>query len=210
MLGQLRQSVEPFKTSVAKPLIYLGISPLSVTLSGLMLSLVVVVCTLTHHTGWAFLLALIASSTDFLDGAVARGSGKVSKTGDFLEAVIDKMVEVVLLLGLSFQHPQLCFLAASSAFLVSYIKPRLAQVIPIDNHDWPGAGDHADRIVLILFGYLFRALNWPAWLPLTLLVISSLVGVVQRLRYAQHLIRQASAQSAERLSDSQSESGADR
>jgi phosphatidylglycerophosphate synthase len=198
MLGQLRTSVEPFKANVARPLIFLGISPIAVSLAGLVLGLLVVFATLSNHTGWAFLLALMASSTDFLDGAVARGSGQVSKTGDFLEAVIDKMVEVILLLGLSFQNPQLCFLAASSAFLVSYIKPRLAQVIPIDNHDWPGAGDHADRIVMILFSYLFRALQWTAWLPLTLLVICSLIGVIQRLRYAQQLIHQASAQSAER------------
>lgn len=189
MLGQYRSLFEPIKNQVARPLIALGIRPLTVTLTGLVLSVLSLFCSLLGWPFLAFLTAMIASLTDLFDGAVARGSGQVTQEGDFLEAVIDKMVEMVLLFGLAWHNPMFCFLAAASAFLVSYVKPRLAQVIPSDNHDWPGLGDHPDRMVLVVSGYFFVYRHWPLAIPLALLTLINLVGAAQRILYALQLIQ---------------------
>ncbi|MDR1357822.1 MAG: VanW family protein [Coriobacteriales bacterium] len=45
-----------------------------------------------HNNIAAFVIFLIAASTDFLDGAVARGTGQVSKLGQQLDPLVDRVL----------------------------------------------------------------------------------------------------------------------
>jgi CDP-diacylglycerol--glycerol-3-phosphate 3-phosphatidyltransferase len=45
-----------------------------------------------HNNIAAFILFLIAASTDFLDGAVARGTGQVSRLGQQLDPLVDRVL----------------------------------------------------------------------------------------------------------------------
>lgn len=192
MLAARRAHFEHLKTTAARPLILLRIPALAVTLAAVPLVLLAILAWYLHYPGLSLTLALAAALMDFLDGAVARATSSRSPLGDYLDAIVDRVVELLLLLQLS----SVCGLAASAALgasmLVSYCKPRLALVLPTDNQDWPGLGDHADRMVLILVAWaLAPRLPGAASLVLWALAGLALVGSAQRVAYALRRIRES-------------------
>lgn len=52
------------------------------------------------HDLWAFILIVVAYSSDFLDGFIARHTGQVSRFGKMIDPVCDKVITVALALGL--------------------------------------------------------------------------------------------------------------
>lgn len=197
MIGQLRASVGPLKRLLALPLASVRVSPLAVTLAALPLSLASAALLVSGRPLAAVAVGCAASLTDFLDGAVARAQGRTSAAGNYLEAVVDRVVEIILLLGLAWFYPLPAACALAFSLLVSYAKPRVALVITTDNRDWPGLGDHCDRLLLILVAML--ACAWPvqvlgqsgaAWV-LWLLAAMAAVGAWQRVQYALSLVQEA-------------------
>ena len=83
------------------PLAAAGVSPLAVTLFGLLLNIVSAV---VIGTGRAFLggvLLIVASLCDALDGQLARHTGKVSRFGAFIDSTVDRMDETAVLAGIA-------------------------------------------------------------------------------------------------------------
>jgi phosphatidylglycerophosphate synthase len=137
---------------------------------------------------WAAGLALL---TDLVDGEVARQSGRCSPEGNYLDAIGDRVMECLLLLGLLPTAPNLAGLALAGGCLTSFAKARCALVVLMDNRDWPGFGDFPDRAVLLALAYL--ALPDPS-LPLGLLALVSWAGLGQRIRYARRQIQRTGPQ----------------
>jgi phosphatidylglycerophosphate synthase len=105
-----------------------------------------------HGQSFWFGLGLIFSfAFDALDGAVARITGKTSKYGGYLDAVIDRYQEIAafLAIGLVTGWWALCFLALSGSLMVSYNKARTALEIPIQNHNWPDLMERFERIFVL-------------------------------------------------------------
>ena len=194
MLGQLRKAFEPLKMAVARPLASIGTPPLLITALGLLLSLISAYLVRHHQPLWAPYLALAGASTDLIDGAVARLQGKVTPLGDYAEAITDRLVEITLFLGLAPFYPQWVPYALAASLFISYCKPRVALVIKADNHDWPGMGDHVDRMVFLLVAYLTHSWGWTGCTAgcLALLTLVATVGAGQRLIYARKLINEGS------------------
>lgn len=192
MLGRARRHFEPAKASLGRLLGRWGLNPTWITVSGLGLALVA--SFLYHHQGplAGALMGTLASLTDFVDGAVARYQNRQSAWGNYLEALVDRLVELTLLLTLIPDLGSIVAWALAASLFVSYCKPRVALVIPADNHDWPGIGDHSDRMVVLLLA--MAACQWSlrlGQLGIALLTFMSAVGAVQRIRYAYGLIATA-------------------
>ncbi len=178
---------------VAKPFVTAGISPNAITLAAIPLSSLAAFATIQGYFFAAFWLALPSVLLDFLDGAVARASGQESDYGNHLEAVVDRYVEAALLVGLAYYYPILATSALGLSMLVSYIKARVGLVIAIYNSDWPGVGDRADRVLLLLLTILLLAYGQQFWSFLTLLTLTAVaaVGCVQRMQHSKVLIERA-------------------
>jgi len=194
MLGQLRSFFKPFFGALAQPFIWLRISPTWVTLIAIPFSLA---CAYASQQFWLALLLLPLSGLwDAIDGTVARALNKQSLWGNYFETMIDKLVEIIIFIGLAFVSPIAAISALGFGLLSSYAKPRVALVIITDNHDWPAIGEHADKMVLLFAGTLWAALHpflGIEILTYTLWIIAliSLVGGLQRVVYAKTLIRMA-------------------
>jgi CDP-diacylglycerol--glycerol-3-phosphate 3-phosphatidyltransferase len=83
------------------PLAAAGVSPLAVTLFGLLLNIVSAV---VIGSGRAFLggaLLVVASICDALDGQLARRTGKVTRFGAFIDSTVDRVDETVVLAGIA-------------------------------------------------------------------------------------------------------------
>jgi phosphatidylglycerophosphate synthase len=194
VLGRARRHFEPAKQYLGRRLGQWGIPPWLITLSGLGLALL---------AGWAYtrlgplaaaLIGTAASLTDFVDGAVARYQNRQSAWGNYLEAIVDRLVELILLLTLSRDLGPVVAWAIAACMFISYCKPRVALVIPADNHDWPGLADHADRMVVLLISMALCQISLPLGrLGIGLLALLAALGSLQRLHYAYRLIAAAEA-----------------
>jgi phosphatidylglycerophosphate synthase/putative flippase GtrA len=76
--------------------------------------------------GWLFVMA---GALDFIDGRVARSTGRSSPSGAALDSVLDRYVECALIAGLCWYYRQgwvlvPCLLALTGSMLVPYVRAR--------------------------------------------------------------------------------------
>jgi phosphatidylglycerophosphate synthase/putative flippase GtrA len=76
--------------------------------------------------GWLF---MVAGALDFLDGRVARSTGRSSPSGAALDSILDRYVESALIVGLAWYYRDgwvlfACLLALTGSLLVPYVRAR--------------------------------------------------------------------------------------
>lgn len=156
-------------------------------LSWLALGLSVVAAGIAAATRWegAVLFLLVAPLVflsgvfDVLDGQVARTTGRTGPRGDFLDHVLDRYSDTVLLVGIAasgFVNPVLALLALVSLLLVSYMGTQ-AQAVGAGRL-YGGLLSRADRLVVLVAATFVigdLALPWP-WAPTSPWVHLSLSG----------------------------------
>ncbi len=130
----------------------------------------------------AFAVAL-GGVCDILDGEVARASRKLTSFGQFIDSVVDRYSEFLILLGAFvyylLQSPGLALLtlvAIFGSFMVSYTRARaegIGEPCRVGFLDRPG------RMVLIIFGALSGAKYFPFFL--WALVVLSHFTSIQRI-----------------------------
>jgi phosphatidylglycerophosphate synthase len=192
MLTQIKSSFAPLVAAPARGLIRLGLTPNAVTLGALAISLA-----LCGQQAWTKalldLVPLLGLSLllDALDGPVARLSGRVSKTGAYLDALCDRVSDGALCLALAAAtgHWKLYFVVALGAGLFSYAKARAEMEAPIGNEAWPDLMERTERCAALLISAFAYALfpNWSAagldvldW-ALALLAALIWASVIQRV-----------------------------
>jgi archaetidylinositol phosphate synthase len=184
---------------LARGLVRAGWSPNAVTLAGLVLVVAASLAYLWHGNSLVYGLCLaIALASDGLDGAVARLTGRSTRYGGYLDAVIDRYQEIIVLAAIAWMQDcwPAAFLVITGALLTSYNKARVALEIPIDNNDWPDLLERLERMILIIVLLLADTLlagfgMHAAILPWGLLALGLLthISALQRfLRARQRLI----------------------
>jgi len=196
MLGQLRKDVKPLLRKVAKLISFLPITANQFTFLAIPLSVVAAYFLATENYLYGLIFVIFSVLIDVFDGSFAEEKKQKSYFGNYLDAMVDKIVEATIYFGLAFNYSLLAFLCFSTIMLISYAKPRVALVIETDNHDWPAIGERADRLLLLIIG-LFIA-NFitipnmdPIQMTLAIITIVTFVGFIQRILYARKLIEKA-------------------
>ena len=178
------------------------ITPNMLTLFGLVLNGVVAVLLATGHLVAGGVVMIFAGLFDMLDGALAKITERVSDFGAFLDSVVDRYSEAVVLLGLLlyyYSQPPgngdstnsywlpfdakvvnivLIYAILFGSMMISYARAR-AGALKIRNE--VGILARPERIVLLAVGLLFRtALLEPV---LWILAIGTQITAVQRIVY---------------------------
>ena len=107
----------------------------------------------------ASLTVLVSGFFDGLDGKVARLSGKVSKKGDFVDHVLDRYADVLLIGSVaisSWCNPYIGVFAIVGVLLTSYMGTQ-AQAVGVGRH-YGGILGRADRMALMIFMPLLQYL----------------------------------------------------
>lgn len=130
----------------------------------------------------AGVLVLVAGFLDMLDGALARGTGRVTRFGAVLDSTLDRLSEAALLLGILFLFAAEARLAAvllvgitlTGSQLVSYIRAR-AEALGLE----PRAGlfTRPERVIVLALGLLLNQLV----IALVVIAVFSFFTVGQRL-----------------------------
>ncbi len=153
-LDQLRdvsdRAIVPFVSVATR----LGLSPNAVTT--IAFGIAVVASVMLYLGGsdprWylpAGLLVLLSGLLDVLDGALARETGTASEAGDFLDHVLDRYGDVVILAGLTLGVEQyvLGLLAITGVLLTAYLGTQ-AQAVGL-GRIYGGLLGRADILVLV-------------------------------------------------------------
>ena len=176
----------------------LGLSPNAWTALALAVALGGFFALVGHRLLLGFLLFLLSGFLDMVDGAVARASGKTSANGAFLDGVLDRYVEVLLILGLLFYlGPEtsffipvgawiavLIFGAVMTSFVRAYADHRgLVKDQEVLAKEMGGLLERAERLMLIYAGMIGALLFGNEWLlgAIVLAAVLSNLTAVQRI-----------------------------
>jgi archaetidylinositol phosphate synthase len=152
-----------------------------------------------HNMAIGLLLFAISGFIDMVDGAVARATNSSTVFGAFIDGVLDRYVELLLFLGLSFyigSDAKLIFsiqvwmvLLVFGSVMTSFVRAYADHRGLINDHNLQkkmgGLLERAERLLLLYFGMLLGTFNerWLIYI-IVLVAILSNVTALQRVLFA--------------------------
>jgi phosphatidylglycerophosphate synthase len=144
------------------------------------------------------ILFFVSAAIDLVDGSVARVTGTVSKFGAYLDTIIDRYVEGIIIFGLLFASlPEFLIPAYAWIFLflfggatTTYAKAaaKEKELIAEGKELKGGMLERAERLIILFVGMLLATIN-PLYLTyvLALLAVLSNISALQRIAIAKKL-----------------------
>jgi peptidoglycan lytic transglycosylase len=193
MLGRYREPLRSWTDPIGLALYRrLHLRPNHLTLIGLGVSLLAATafCAARIRTGGVLLI--LAGLCDFFDGSLARASGQVSSFGAFLDSVIDRYSDLVVLLAIVVLYAQVphtrgaivAMAGLIGSMMVSYTKAR-AESIGV--RCTVGMMERPERMICLIAGALLDLLEPALWV---LAVLSNLTAL-QRIAFTWRATRDA-------------------
>ena len=194
---KLSKPLETMGSLIAK----IGINPNIFTSLALLWAVIAAYLIANNKIISGIIFVILASIWDALDGSLARVLGKTSKFGNYLDALIDRYVEIIIFFGFALAGFKIeAFLVISGSLVVSYAKARTAIIAEVDNHGWPTIGERLDRLILLVIGMIISIfLPTITILEVTVTTISFFLyliaivvyaGSIQRIFYAKKIIKE--------------------
>ena len=181
MLNNLRDALKPILERVGKGFASTGLSPSFWTFVGLGFA---VLSAVVYGLGAEFgliiggILLLVSGFFDMVDGQVARVTGKISKRGEYLDSMFDKIAEVAVFMGIligGYAEPYLVLLAVSLSLLVSYARAK-SDIINI-RLQGVGIGERAERLLVVAIVGIVGFMEY----AVVIVVIIAGITLVQRM-----------------------------
>lgn len=170
----------------------LGLPPLFFTLLSLPLAAVAVWLLVQQHFFFAVVAVFAAAGTDAMDGAVARARDETSAAGGYLDSMLDRVVDFVVLLGIMIALGEtrgwiVGSIAVFGTLTTSAAKWRYLQERPAGDLDWRDFS-RTDRYVVILAGLLVAGL-FPDARATALFVLIGILAVGSTLSALVNVVR---------------------
>jgi phosphatidylglycerophosphate synthase len=146
---------------------------------------------------------IIAGFIDMVDGAVARVTGRATKLGAYLDTIIDRYVEAIIIFGLLFASlPAFplggvsvpvyawIFLLFFGAMMTTYSKSSAKEKELVEKELRGGLLERAERLIILFIGILLAAFN-PLYLTyiIALLAVLTNITALQRIWIARKAVR---------------------
>src|SRR5215467_2616873 len=168
MLGRYRGEVARVADPVARALLGLRLRPNQLSFLGLVGSMLAAGAFAADQRRLGALCLALAGVLDILDGALARVSGQVSPFGAFLDSVLDRYSDLLVLAGLVFLFARLgrmevvvaALLALLGTVMVSYTRAR-AESIDIECR--VGFMERGERMLVLILGAFLDLLIPAIW-----------------------------------------------
>jgi len=141
---------------------------------------------------WAAGLFLLSAFMDLIDGSVARVTGTVSKKGAYLDTVVDRYVEGLVIFGLLFAGLPGFYLPAAfwlflyffGAMMTTYVKAAAKEKELTEKELKGGFLERAERLIILFIGILVASLDL-FYLTYTIVVLAVLSNVTALQRIYQ-------------------------
>ncbi len=197
----LKSTLQPEQTDkLLRGFSKLGLSPNAWTVLSLVLAVAGCISLVSHHLAAGLIFFAISGFLDMVDGAVARATNRSSASGAFIDGVLDRYVEMLLILGLMFYlGPDyvmlelpisvwialLIFGSAMTSFIRAYADHRNLLKDPILLKKMGGVLERAERLMLLYLGMFLGIFDqkYLAW-AIVLAAILSNATAIQRFVFA--------------------------
>ena len=171
-----------------------GLSPNALTLFGFAVTLGVAWVLSTGRFFLGGFLVLFSGAFDFLDGALARATGRSTKFGAFLDSTLDRFSDAALFLGLlayyaslGSHYPEIVLIGAAltGSLATSYARAR-AEGLGLK--DEVGFFTRTERIILLAIGLIIG--HWHSDAMTVVLWIIAVLSNFTALQRIYHVWRQ--------------------
>ncbi len=189
MFRKMKECIRLLLKPIAKNII--GINPNTLTVFGLLMSIVSAVFFAKREVLMAGIFLLLSGFLDALDGAVARENDRITRFGGFLDSVSDRFADAAIIIGAmyggltAFPHFPEWFVGAVAivgSFMVSYTRAR-AEASGVGAS--VGIGERAVRILIIIIGAFLDKVNW----AILLVAVLSFITVFQRIAFVRKVLK---------------------
>ncbi len=189
MLSQYKERIAGWTDPFARFLLRLHLRPNHLTILGLGVSLLAALALARGRGRVAGCLLILSGLFDFFDGSLARLSGQGTSFGAFLDSVIDRYSDLVVLLGLLSLFIQagrnsevlLTMGVLVGTVMVSYTKAR-AQSIGVACE--VGLMERPERQICLIAGALLDLLPLALWVLAILVNLTALQRILHTWRIA--------------------------
>jgi CDP-diacylglycerol--glycerol-3-phosphate 3-phosphatidyltransferase len=180
--GRFRVQVERAIRPVGESLRRTRLTPDHLTVVGLVFAAAAAVAIGAGALQLGLFLVVLSAVPDLLDGALAKASGAASQRGAFLDSVVDRVSDALVLGGVTWfvattMDPRLVAIPVAvmgTSMLISYERAK-AESLGLSAKG--GLMERAERIVVLCIGLLFEPLL--IWILAVMLVLT-VVTAVQR------------------------------
>ena len=213
---RIQQRARHLVALIMQPFARSGVSPNTLTLVGLLLSILTAIVIAQGLLVAGGLLVLFAGIFDMLDGAMARVRNIATTFGAFLDSTLDRYSESIILFGLLYyvlQRPglhdivwpfpyeqawmiALIYITVVGSLMVSYTKAR-AEGLGLECKT--GLLARPERVVILALGLLSGTSIW----AVALLAVLSQVTAIERIVYVWRKTNQAAKVREARRSSSE-------
>ena len=163
------------------------ISPNTLTIIGFIFSLITMILISQGYLMISGILIIFSSFFDLLDGALARYTHNTTNFGKFIDAVIDRLSEIAIYIGLFIYFINdsnsllIIFLSAISNQLVSYIKTKY-ESIGIEGDI--GIFTRPERVITLSLALIIGSFYlYIFYLLMYISILLALVSIIQRIFY---------------------------
>lgn len=190
MFSELKDTI---RSSILPLVKWIPLSPNSLTIIGLLISIWAAVVFATGNMIAGALLILFSGFFDMIDGAVARAKNRMSVFGAVLDSVCDRYADAIVFAGIIYGsvtgtivQPSLfsvpmwfwVIFAIIGSYMVSYVRSR-AESAGVSSMNI-GIAERPERMIILVLGSLSGYLVE----SIVLIVILTHITMVQRLLYA--------------------------
>ena len=194
MLSHYKTPFQRLGDPVARALLRARVRPNHLTVVGLGVSIGAALALADGRLRVGALLLALAGLFDFFDGSLARLANSVSAYGAFLDSVVDRYSDLVVLLGVVLYYHRaadtqgvlLTMITMVGTIMISYTKAR-AQSIGLACEI--GLMERPERLIVLIAGATFNVLT-PAVMVLAVLTN---VTALQRILYTRRAAAAAAA-----------------
>ncbi|MBN2330896.1 MAG: CDP-alcohol phosphatidyltransferase family protein [Candidatus Aenigmarchaeota archaeon] len=184
-----RQRFENISIRIGAAFSKLGLSPNQWTMLTIIPALLALYFLVNSQFLYAAIFFIISGFLDMVDGAVARVMGKVTKLGAYLDTMMDRYVEAVIILGLLFvplpgfviPATAWLFLYFMGSMLTTYAKSAAKEKELVERELKGGILERAERLLILFVGILLAIVD-VTYLTyvIVLLAILTNISAIQR------------------------------
>ena len=163
------------------------ISPNTLTIIGFIFSLITMILISQGYLLISGILIIFSSIFDLLDGALARYTGNTTNFGKFFDAVIDRLSEIAIYVGLFIYFMNdsnsllIIFISTISNQLVSYIKTKY-ESIGIEGD--VGIFTRPERIITLSLALIIGSFYlYIFYIFMYISILLALISIMQRIFY---------------------------
>jgi len=183
-LYEKRQKFSKLSVRIGTVFSRIGLSPNQWTIFSLVPVLAAFYFLTQEQFLWAGVFFIISAFLDMVDGAVARVTGRVTKQGAYLDTIVDRYIEGIIVFGLLFANLPVfmfpayvwIFLYFFGSLMTTYAKAAAKEKGLVEKELKGGLLERAERLIILFAGILLAHFD-PFYLTSILVVLALLTNI---------------------------------